>query len=451
MKPKISIKFTNTFTQKKEIFAPLKEEAVSIYTCGITPYDYSHIGHARCYITADVLVRLFKFLDYKVTHVRNYTDIDDKLLKKAEEQGDINSYKAIAEKFILAYQDDMNQLNCLVPNVEPRVTQHIPQIIEFIEGLIAKKNAYVIDGDVYFNISTFSNYGKLSKKILDELESGSRVKIDTRKKNPGDFALWKASNEHFWKSPWGYGRPGWHIECSVLAKIYLGETIDIHTGGMDLIFPHHENEIAQSESLHNTPFVHYWIHNAFVNINKEKMSKSLGNIVTLKDLFKTIDPMVLRYYLLQHHYRTPLDFNPDELEGVKTAYKKLVTKFDTPTFTQEMIHCVEQFSSLGPIFDAMLEAICDDVNTPKLLGLVFQHLDTITESPDLTYATKALLHDILGLSLSPVEEEQVKITPEIQALIDQREEARAAQDWTRADQLRDQLAQLGIKIQDKKL
>lgn len=452
MKQKIEIKLTNTLTKKKEPFVPLNEGEVAIYTCGITPYDYSHIGHARCYITADTLVRFLRFLDYKVTFVRNYTDIDDKILNKATQDPSVSSFQEIAEKFIKLYEEDMKQLHCLVPDEQPRVTQHIEQIINFIQGLIDEKKAYVVDGDVYFDISTFPEYGKLSGKKIDELEAGSRVKVDTRKKNPGDFALWKGNDkELFWQSPWGHGRPGWHIECSVLGKTYLGKTIDIHTGGMDLIFPHHENEIAQSESLHGQPFVRYWLHNAFVNINKEKMSKSLGNVVNLHDLLKKLDPMVLRYFFLQHHYRTPIDFNFDDLNGVETAYKKLVARLGSPISKQETIHCYEQFTSLGPIFNEMLEALCDDLNTPKLLGIIFQNLNEITQSDDLTYATKTILHDVLGLSLQPVKEETVEMTPEIEALIKEREDARTAKDWAKADQIRDKLLEMGIKIQDKKL
>ncbi|MFH1831373.1 MAG: cysteine--tRNA ligase [bacterium] len=447
----MSIFFTNTLTKKKELFVPVNKDNIGVYACGITPYDYAHLGHARCFINADIFIRFLRFMNYDVTFVRNYTDIDDKILAKAEQSGVAHNYAQITEKFIRAYQEDMQALHCLTPDHEPRVTQHIPEIINFIEQLIDNKKAYVIDHDVYFNLSSYPEYGKLSGKKIDELEAGSRVKVDPRKKNPGDFVLWKGNNDkHFWLSPWGYGRPGWHIECSVLAKKYLGSTIDIHMGGQDLMFPHHENEIAQSESLHHAPFARYWIHNAFVNINKEKMSKSLGNFITLKDIFKEINPMVLRYFFLQHHYRTPIDFNIDELTGVQTAYKKLIAQLGSPIVEQKTNPDYKQFASLNEPIKSMLEALSDDLNTPKFLGLVFQNLDLITQSPELCAATKILLQNVLGLNLQPIQEKTIEITPEIQKLIDEREKARETKNWTRSDQLRDQLLQLGIKVQDKK-
>lgn len=441
----MKIQFTNTLTKKKEYFTPLVPHNVSLYVCGITPYDRAHLGHGRVYVNFDVLVRLLRFLDYKVTYVRNYTDIDDKIIKKAvTEYGDENRYQEISNNYISLFQEDVKRLNCLVPDYEPRVTECIDLIISFIQGLIDNHKAYVIEQDVYFDISTFPGYGKLSGKKIDELEAGARVNLDNRKKNPGDFALWKGNRDNaFWKSPWGYGRPGWHIECSVMAKKYLGKTIDIHGGGSDLMFPHHENEIAQSEGLHEQPFAKVWLHNAFVNINKEKMSKSLGNMINLHDVFAQIDPMVLRYYYLQHHYRTPIDFNLDDLTGVATAYKKLIHLFSPVTAA------TGKYESM-PIVDEMLEALTDDLNTPKFLGLVFQHSDIIHKNSALAQHVKQIIQQVLGLTLQPIAEKNVIITSEIQQLIDDRESARLAKDWHRSDLLRDKLVALGVELHDKK-
>ena len=303
------IKLTNSCAGKKEIF-DIKNETVQLYVCGITPYDYTHIGHGRCYVLFDVLYRYLRSIGVKVIYCRNFTDIDDKLLCKAQElYGDQFQYKKVADAFIENYLQDMESLNCLFPDYQPRVTEVIDDIIEFIDGLIKKNCAYVVNGDVYFSVKNFPEYGQLSKRKLDQLCAGARVDINEQKRDPLDFALWKAGAEGtFWKSPWGWGRPGWHIECSVMAYKNLGKTIDIHGGGMDLIFPHHENEKAQSEALWNQSFARVWMHVAFVQINKEKMSKSLGNFFTLRELFNKFDPMVIRFYLLSHHYRSPIDF-----------------------------------------------------------------------------------------------------------------------------------------------
>lgn len=459
----MNIKLTNSLTRKKEGFSPLNPPHISLYVCGITPYDLSHIGHGRCYVSFDLLARVLKFLNYQVTYVRNYTDIEDKILKKAAQEK--QPYTTITERYINLYRQDMIALNCINPDHEPRVTEYIQPIIAFIQKLIEKKHAYVIDHDVYFNIASFPLYGKLSGKKLDELEAGARVDVDARKKNTGDFALWKGNNENlFWESPWGYGRPGWHIECSVMANELLGPTIDIHAGGADLTFPHHENEIAQSESLHEKTFARFWLHNAFVTLNKEKMSKSLGNTITLKNIFEKYDPMVLRYFFLQHHYRTPIDFSFDELEGVQTAYKKLITHFgayaQSKTFSSnchpELAMPAVATQGVGwdsgshPLIAELIEALCDDLNSPKFLGLTFQHLDKIIADASLTQTVSFLLQQVLGFTLQPLPEKTIEITPEIEALIKEREQARTARDWKRADALRDQLMQMGYVIRDKK-
>jgi cysteinyl-tRNA synthetase len=447
----MNIKLTNTLTGTKEIFEPLTPGKVNLYVCGVTPYDYSHIGHGRCYVTFDTLVRLLRLIGFQVTYVRNVTDIDDKLLNKAQALGDMMKYTEVAEKFTQAFHHNMAQLNCLTPDYEPRVTQCIPEIIEFINGLIQANKAYVVDNDVYFDLASYPAYGKLSGKNLDDLIAGARVDVDERKRSPGDFALWKGNNEEkFWKSPWGYGRPGWHIECSVMAKKYLGTTVDIHGGGQDLTFPHHENERAQSESLHNEPFVRFWMHNAFVNINKEKMSKSLGNIISLNDMFKAKDPMVVRFYFLQHHYRTPIDFSYSDLDATQTAYKKLVTHLSPPLQTPASVEWTAYIKH-NPAAHAMLEALCDDLNTPKFLGLVFEHLSEYKTDPILADFVRMLLTSVLGLTLQPLPEQVVEVTPEIQKLLYEREEARLAKNWKHADAIRDQLTKLGYTPQDKKV
>lgn len=445
----MNISLTNTLSRKKELFSPADANKVKLYVCGITPYDYSHLGHGRAYINFDLLVRLLKFLGHNVTFVRNFTDIDDKIINKAIQEGIPDGFRTIAERYIDAYHQDMYQLNCLTPNYEPRVTQYIPEIIDFISKLIDKGHAYVIESDVYFNIASFPAYGKLSGKKLEDLAAGVRVEVDARKKNPGDFALWKGNEEEkFWSSPWGYGRPGWHIECSVMANALLGETLDIHGGGQDLMFPHHENEIAQSECLHNTPLSHFWLHNAFININKEKMSKSLGNFLTLRDTFKTFDPMVIRFFMLQHHYRTPIDFNDEDVQAAQIAYKRIVASMQEIDIPDDETDSYLNIVMTHPITKAMLEALCDDLNTPKFLGLVFENLKQCDNQTAVL--VKILLQSILGLTLKPLEEKMVIITPEIQELIDARQAARAAKDWARADALRDQLTELGVEVQDKK-
>lgn len=444
------LKITNTLSGKKELFTPLEKDTVKLYVCGITPYDHPHIGHGRVYVLFDVLYRFLQFLNYEVTYCRNFTDIDDKLINKAEKElGDKLSYEQIAQKYIQSFTEDLQALNCLTPDHEPRVTTTMPEIIAFIEELIKKGKAYAVDGDVYFSIEQFPTYAGLSKHKLDDLRAGARVEVREKKKDPLDFALWKSEEEGtFWQSPWGYGRPGWHIECSAMAQKYLGDQIDIHGGGMDLIFPHHENEIAQSEGLTGTQFAQYWMHNAFVRVNQEKMSKSLGNFFTLKDVFKHFDPMVIRFYYLNHHYKTPLDFAFDDLEATRKTYQKLCTLFSS----QECPDTID-FEAIQhiPVIHQMVAFLADDLNTPGAIGALFSHIDTIKEDSSTLCAVKWLLLNIFGLTLEPIAKETVKITPEIQALIDQRTEARKNKDWTTADKIRDQLTQMGVDLHDKKL
>lgn len=444
------LKITNTLSGKKEPFVPLKAPDVKMYVCGVTPYDYAHLGHGRVYVIFDVLYRLLTFSGFKVTYCRNFTDIDDKLLIRAEKElGNRLQYERLATKFIDAFHEDMNALNCLPPTYEPRVTENITEIIEFIDGLVKKEKAYVVNGDVYFSIEQFPHYAQLSKHKLKDLRAGARVEVREKKKDPLDFALWKAEPEEtFWKSPWGWGRPGWHIECSALARLYLGEQIDLHCGGMDLIFPHHDNEIAQTEALIGKPFVKYWMHNAFVRIDKEKMSKSLGNFFTLQEVFKKFDPIVVRYLYLTHHYRSPLDFSFDDLEVAHKTYQKLARFFSKHPCVHPLSN--EEIAS-HKVVKSMLEILYDDLNTPGMLGILFSELDAIESDEKVFCAVKQFLQNVLGLPLEPLQEEQIEITPEIQQLINEREEARKQRDWAKADALRDQLQKLGIDLKDKKI
>ncbi len=444
------LKIINTLTGKKQSVIPLKNKTITLYVCGITPYDYPHIGHGRVYVMFDLLYRLLVFLGYHVIYCRNFTDIDDKLLKKAEEQfGNQARYHEIARHFIDAFHEDLAALHCLTPTYEPLVTEHIPEIITFITGLLQTGKAYRVNGDIYFSIEQFPDYGKLSKQHLEQLRAGQRVEINEAKKDPLDFALWKSEPEGtFWKSPWGYGRPGWHIECSALAKRYLGDQVDMHGGGMDLIFPHHENEIAQSEGLTGKPFVHLWMHCAFVRINKEKMSKSLGNFFTLREVFRDVDPMVLRFYYLSHHYRSPLDFSFEDLAVAQKTYQKLCLFFAPHTCNKT--YSQDELITM-PVIKEMLEFLQDDLNTPGMFGVLFTYIHKAPHDEKTIGALQYFLNTVLGLSLQPLPEKQVAITPEIQTLLDQREAARVVKDWARADQLRKQLEELGINVHDKKI
>lgn len=440
---------TNTLTNAKELFKSQDQRKVTMYVCGITPYDYAHLGHGRCYVTFDVLYRVLTALGYDVTYCRNFTDIDDKIINKAvAELGDKAHYSDIANRYITTFKQDIEKLNCINPSIEPRVTQTIPEIISFIEGLVAAGKAYEIDGDVYYRISTFPTYGKLSKQKLDELCAGARVELSDKKRDPLDFALWKSEpTGHFWQSPWGWGRPGWHIECSAMAAKFLGKTIDIHGGGMDLIFPHHENEIAQSEGLFEQPLANYWIHNGFVRVNKVKMSKSLGNFFTLRDLFEKFDPMVIRFYFLNHQYKAPLEFSLDDLDVMKKTYQRLCKAFVTePLLPSQTIN---MYSS--ELVQKMLSFMYDDMNTPGMLGVLFESLSSLKSNEHDFFAVKNFLQEILGLDLVPLAEKDFVITPEIEQLIAQREQARVDKNWQLSDQLRDKLKQLGYDVQDKKI
>ncbi|MBI2774487.1 cysteine--tRNA ligase [Candidatus Dependentiae bacterium] len=440
------IQLYSTLSTRKETISPLQEGKIKLYVCGITPYDNPHIGHGRVFVTFDLLYRLLKTIGLDVTYCRNFTDIDDKLLKKAEtEFGDPLRYHEIAQRYIASFNRDMKALNLDTPSHEPLVTKTIPEIIDFVAQLVEQKKAYAIDGDVYFRINSFPSYGKLSKQKLDELRAGARVEINDKKEDPLDFALWKGEKEGtFWESPWGYGRPGWHIECSAMALKYLGEQIDIHGGGADLIFPHHENEIAQTESLTRKPFSTIWSHCAFVRVNNEKMSKSLGNFFTLNDIFQQFDPMVIRYYYAIHHYRTPLDFSFNDIQAAQKAYQKICL-----FFAHTEVKKNSPIDRENATLKKMLTFLYDDLNTPGMFGVLFTFMQSKPNAHEKA-AIKQFLVNGLGLTLEPLPEKTIQITPEIQKLLDDREKAREEKNWKRADELRAQLISLGVDLHDKK-
>lgn len=442
------LKLTNTLTGLRQTFEPIQSPYVRMYVCGITPYDTPHLGHARVYSTFDTLYRLLSFLGYEVTYCRNYTDIDDKLIQKAEKlYSDPAKFKQVADHYIELFQKNMALLNCLTPTHEPRVTDHINPIITFIERLIAAGYAYQVGNDVYYRISRFTHYGKLSKQSIEELQAGARVEANEKKIDPLDFALWKGEKDStFWQSPWGWGRPGWHIECSTLAQQYLGDEIDIHGGGMDLIFPHHENEIAQTEAVTQTNFARFWVHNAFVMINKEKMSKSIGNVFTLDALFETYHPMLIRYYFVNHHYRSPLDFVPEQLDELKRSYHRLCTLFSSC----KQVTVTPQEIRLSPIVQKMLVHLLDDLNTVGMLGVVFEHSAELQKNDRECASVRTFLHTILGLPFEHLPTDEMVITPEIEILLKQREIARTEKNWKKADEIREQLRQLGFQVQDTK-
>ena len=480
----MALRVYNTMTGKKEEFIPLHDRKIGMYACGVTVYDLCHIGHARSAIVFDAIYRYLKYRGYEVTFVRNFTDIDDKIIKRANDQG--VDCKAIAEKYIDEFNVDMGRFGLEKPEFEPKATEHISEMIKLISTLVEKGYAYQSGGDVFFSVEKFQEYGKLSKRNLEEMQAGARVGIDEKKQNPLDFALWKASKpgEPFWESPWGKGRPGWHIECSVMSQKYLGETLDIHGGGKDLIFPHHENEIAQSEAATGKPFARYWIHNGFVNINKEKMSKSLGNILTLKEIFKDWHPEAIRLFLLSSHYRSPVDFSFDGLSEVKSALDRFYATLGTiqeelkgPSSSQKKIESstIKDSRQILESFQARFEeAMDDDFNTAQALGYFFdlqRHLNSLLDISKKQRAEEILamlkegseyftrFGSIFGLFqgdpknyLNEQKKEGLRrlnlAEGEILKLIDERNLARKEKNWKRADEIRNDLLSKGIVLED---
>jgi cysteinyl-tRNA synthetase len=473
----VSLRIYNTLTRQKEPFTPLVPGQVRMYVCGITPYDVSHLGHARSALVFDVIARYLAYRGYRVTFVKNYTDVDDKIIARA------NQLKVpigeLTEPYIQAYEPDMARLGVQPPTRAPRATAHIPEMVALVEQLVAAGVAYEVDGDVYFEVMRFPTYGRLSGKNLDELLAGARVDVNERKRDPRDFVLWKAAKpgEPSWPSPWGPGRPGWHIECSAMAMKYLGETLDLHGGGEDLIFPHHSCEIAQSEAATGKPFARSWLHNGFVNLGSEKMSKSLGNTLTIEALLERHDPEALRLYLLQTHYRNPVEFSEEGVLGMRRPlerFRELVEQFRglvdragelVPTEPEDPPDgtFLSEVAALRKRFEAAMD---DDFNTPQAIGALNLLGTALAEEHKRIQAGERSGHDfvagvsrlidlgrVLGLSMKGYQSARAQMfqpdqQAHVDALVKERDEARRRRDWARADALRAELDVLGVVLED---
>ena len=443
----------NTLTREKQTFTPIEPGKVGMYVCGVTTYDFCHIGHARTYVAFDIVVRYLRKIGYDVTYVRNITDLDDKIIKRAAENGE--DFSAVTERFIGEMHKDFDALNLVRPDIEPRVTGHMGQIIAMIERLIANDNAYVAsNGDVLFDVSTFTDYGKLSRQDLTQLQAGARVDVDEAKTDPLDFVLWKKAKagEPSWPSPWGEGRPGWHIECSAMNKEHLGETFDIHGGGSDLTFPHHENEIAQSCCANHADYVNYWMHSGMVQVDDVKMSKSLGNFFTIRDVLNSYDAETVRYFLLSSHYRSQLNYTQDNLEQAHAALERLYTALRgiEPVTAEETLR--------APYWQAFSDAMNDDFNAPEAMSVLFDIAremnrvrDTETDKAAQLATVLQELAEVLGLLQQQPEQflqgdnDDVAL---IESLIAKRNNARAEKDWAAADAARDELSAMGIVLED---
>jgi cysteinyl-tRNA synthetase len=479
----------NTLGNRKEPFVPISPGKVKVYVCGVTVYDLCHIGHARANIAFDVIVRYLRYRGYEVTFVRNFTDIDDKIIHRANREK--TDFRTISNRYIQAFYEDFDRMGLVLPDAEPRATEHITDIVALIERLIAGGKGYVVDGDVYYSIRGFEEYGKLSGKNTEELLSGARVEVDERKRDPLDFALWKASKagEPSWDSPWGPGRPGWHIECSAMAQKYLGDYFDIHGGGKDLVFPHHENEIAQSEGATGKPFVRYWIHNGFVNVDSEKMSKSLGNFFTLRDVLSRVKPDVLRFFFVSSHYRSPIDYSDRSLAEAKAGLDRLYRVKEKAEACSSAGHGAssvpegDDFAALRDAPARFGEAMDDDFNTAAALGHLFEAVRALnrlapadiareTERAGRFLAGYALIEPLFGvlgllrsssgeyfridisISESIVGSDSTKSSilskEEILRRIEARNAARAKKDFAEADRIRQEFDALGILLEDTK-
>ena len=481
----MSLRIYNSPTRQKENFVPLNPPKVGIYVCGVTVYDSCHIGHARSMIVFDVIVRFLRSQGYEVTYIRNFTDIDDKIIARSNREG--VQAEELAEKYIEEFNADMTVLGVLSPEVEPRATRHIPEIIALVQKLIDQGTAYAVDGDVFFAVEQFKPYGQLSGRNLEEMQAGARIEVDPRKRHPMDFALWKAGKqgEPTWESPWGPGRPGWHIECSAMSSHYLGETFDIHGGGQDLIFPHHENEQAQSMAASGRPLARYWVHNGFVTIRGEKMSKSLGNFLTIQEMVRRFHPEAVRLFLLSRHYRTPLDYSEEALQEAQNHLHRLyqlVKDLEQPEerwqrggagdLSEEKIRELEGL--VGQFKEKFDEALEDDFNTAQALGYfhdLSRKLNRLLDSLSLKtggtskdFLIKAAgvlkaagwLLGILNLPLDDFFDQERERALErhglskkgIEDLIAKRVQARKEKDWARADTLRTQLQEMGVILKD---
>jgi cysteinyl-tRNA synthetase len=485
------IQFYNTLTKKKDEFKSIDNKTIRMYVCGPTVYDYFHIGNARSFMMSDVIRRYFEYRGYDVNFVMNITDVDDKIIKKANEQNKTSN--EVASEFTIAFLEDIGKLGIKKATTNPKATENIKEIIDIIEKLVSKGIAYQLGNDVYYSIDKFIGYGKLSGKNIDDLISGARVGVDETKKNPLDFALWKGAKEGepFWESPWGKGRPGWHIECSAMAMRYLGETIDIHCGGNDLIFPHHENEIAQSEACNGKPFANYWIHFGFLNIDNEKMSKSLGNFFTARDMLNKYSANALRFYYLQTHYASPLNFTHEGLEGAKNGCDRLNNSINELKRRQgEHINGNLEID-ITEYENRFIEAMDDDFNSPKGMSVLFdlvkhinveltkedslkdENIKTLLSFFDRTLngvfglaevetdnvlvpervitsilSEKTLYEEMLGKSIDIITKESAADL--FAGLIDRRKEAKKSKNWKLADQIRDELKKAGVTLEDRK-
>jgi len=450
------VKIHNTMTRTKEELVPLTPGEIKMYSCGVTVYDLSHVGHARMMIVFDVISRYLRFRGYRVTFVRNFTDIEDKIIRRANQEGVAAS--EVSERYIEAFRQDIAALGVLTPEAEPKATEHVPEMIALIEGLVARGYAYVVEGDVYFEVRRFPAYGKLSGKNLEDLLAGARVEIDERKRDPRDFALWKGAKpgEPAWDSPWGPGRPGWHIECSAMSIRYLGGRRDIKDDGEDLIFPHHECEIAQAEGVTGKPFARYWLHNGMVNLGREKMSKSLGNTLTIRDLVARHDPAVLRLFLLGTHYRSPLEWAEERVIDSARALERLWRPVDDAA-KYEMAGAPPPVGSAVPselagFRQRFIEAMDDDFNTPEALAALFDLSRALRAeglSPGAVVSGARELRELAGvLGLHGPRRADLDQS-RLERLIDERAEARRQRNWRRADEIRAEIEQLGAVVEDK--
>lgn len=451
----------NTLTGKKEEFVPIEEGKVKIYVCGPTVYNYFHIGNARPFVVFDTLRRYFLYRGYEVKFVQNFTDVDDKIINKAREEG--CTAPEVSEKYIKEYYDDAKALNVIKADVHPKVSEHIDDIIKFVQTLIDKGYAYEVDGDVYYSTRKFKDYGKLSGQNVDDLEAGARIAVGEVKKDPIDFALWKAQKEPdeiAWDSPWGKGRPGWHIECSTMAKKHLGDTIDIHGGGQDLEFPHHENEIAQSEACNGVPFARYWMHNGYITVDGTKMSKSLNNFFTVRDIRKEYSGDLIRFFLLSGQYRSPINFSDTLMEQSKQGLDRIINAEETMEFLakngNDGMSADEKavLEGLGKYKEEFIEAMDDDLNTADAIAAIFDMVSAINtavkDGASKEFAVEALarmseLTHVLGI-LEKKEDDE--IGQDIKDLIDERQQARKDRNFARADEIRDILKEKGYTLKD---
>lgn len=458
------MKLYNTLTREKQEFVPIEKNKVRMYSCGPTVYNYFHIGNARPFIIFDTLRRYLEYKGYEVSFVQNFTDVDDKMINKANEEG--VTVQELADRFIAEYFKDAQAIGIHKASVHPRATENMDAIISLIQTLEKKGFAYNVDGDVYFDIKKFRDYGKLSHQPLEDLESGARIDVNEDKKDPMDFAVWKKQKEGepAWESPWGMGRPGWHIECSAMANKYLGKTIDIHSGGRDLIFPHHENEIAQSEAANDAPFANYWIHNGYINVDNRKMSKSLGNFFTVRDVLKEYEGEVVRFFMLSAHYRSPINFSKDLIDSAKSSLERIYTCLDTLEFLKNRSGApqetygqeAEYLSRLSALKEKYINAMEDDLNTSDAISVLFEIVSdankTLTAEAEpsiqVLQGTIDLLRELGGVLGLLHREEKSELSDEIKNLLSEREQARKEKNWARSDEIRDCLKEKGIIVKD---